>query len=152
MPNSDLDILAVDTIVGDDGQMPGISQPVTLDDINDVIYAASDPVSVRVEKLRHMKRDFQTRNNADVEGGFDHFIAAIDEGLDELQGPAEGFITPESLDEYDDPAGFDEHSAVDDPDPATTRIASGSVTSRVDLDADSTPDGEPTLNPASRID
>ena len=151
MPDSELDILAVDTVVGDDGQMPGISQPVTLDEIRDVIYA-TDPVAVRLEKLRHMRADFQTRNAADMETGFDAYIAEIDRGISELTGEAEGFITPESLDEFDDPQDQPtETSAVDDPDPATTRTASGSVSSPVDLDAGETPDGAPTTNPASRI-
>ena len=152
MPDSDLDILALDSEPGGDGDIPGYALPISMDDIQDVIFAASDPVNVRVEKLQRMRQEFVSRAAADMESDYDDYIAEIDRGLDELQGPADGFITPESLDEYDDPAGFDEHSAVDDPDPATRRVASGSVSSNIDLDADSTPDGEPTVNPVSRID
>ena len=151
MPESELGVLAVDTVVGDDGQMPGISQPVTLDEIRDVVFEDIS-VDARLEKLRQMKSDFQTRNMADVEGGFDHLIAEIDRGIAELTGGADGAAVPSVLDNVDNAASFDEDSAVDDPDPATTRTGSGSVTSRVDLDAAHTPDGEPTTNPASRID
>ena len=151
MPDSNLDILALDAQLGDQGDIPGYALPVSMDDIQDIIHAASDPVVARVEKLQKLRQEFVSRASADMESDFDDYIAEIDRGLEELQCPADGFITPESLDEYDDPAGFDEHSAVGDPDPATTRVASGSVSSTVDLDADSTPDGEPTLNPASRI-
>ena len=112
MPDSELDILAVDTVVGDDGQMPGIAQPVTIDEIRDVIYA-TDPVSVRLQKLRQMKSDFQTRNMADTEGGFDEYITVIDRGIAELTGGADGFVAPGTLDEFDDAAGGDEQSSVD---------------------------------------
>ena len=151
MPESELGVLAVDTVVGDDGQMPGIAQPVTLDEIRDVVFEDIS-VEARLEKLRQMKSDFQTRNMADVEGGFDGYIAEIDRGIAELTGGADGSAEPSVLDNVDHAASFDEDSAVDDPDTPTTRTASGSVSSDVDLDAGHTPDGEPTLNPASRID
>ena len=151
MPESELGVLAVDTVVGDDGQMPGLAQPVTLDEIRDVVFEDTS-VEARLEKLRQMKSDFQTRNMADVEGGFDHYIAEIDRGIDELTGGADGSAEPSVLDNVDHAASFDEDSAVDDPDGPTTRTASGSVSSDVDLDAGHTPEGEPTVNPASRID
>lgn len=153
MPNSDLDILAVDAQLGSDGDLPGLSQPITMDEINDVIYAASDSVAERVEKLQMIRQDLVARNTADFVDSYDDYISAIDAGLAELQGEADGFITPESLDEFDDPEGLPtETSAVDDPDPARPRTASGSVSSRFDPDTAHTPDGAPTTNPASYID
>ena len=152
MPHSDQDILALDTELGDDGDLPGLAQPVTMDEIQDIIFAASDPVSLRVEKLQALRQEFVSRNAAATDDSFQPYIDEIDRGLSELQGEADGFIVPESLDEFDDPAGFDEDSAVDDPDPASTRVGSGKVSSPIDLDAAHTPDGDPTLNPASRID
>ena len=112
MPESELGVLAVDTVVGDDGQMPGLAQPVTLDEIRDVVFEDIS-VEARLEKLRQMKSDFQTRNMADVEGGFDHYIAEIDRGIDELTGGADGSAEPSVLDNVDHAASFDEDSAVD---------------------------------------
>jgi len=111
MPKSDLDIIANETPIGDDGQMPGISQPISLDEIRDVIFA-TDPVNVRLEKLRQMKRDFQTRNMADTEGGFDAYVTEIDRGIAELTGGADGAVAPGTLDEFDDAAAIDETTAL----------------------------------------
>lgn len=153
MPDSDLDILALDAQLGDQGDIPGYALPVTMDDIQDVIHAASDPVNVRVEKLQKLRQEFVSRASADLQTDYADYIAEIDRGLDELQGGADGFIVPEALDEFDDPEGLPtETNAVFDGDPATAVTASGKVSSPVDLDADSTPDGAPTTNPASRLD
>ena len=152
MTESNLDILARTSELGDQGDIPGYANPVSMDEINDIIHAASDPVVVRVEKLQKLRQEFVSRASADFQTDYGDYIAEIDRGLDELQGPADGFIVTGALDEFDDPAGLPtETSAMDDPDPAATRLASGSVSSPIDLDADSTPDGEPTTNPASRI-
>ena len=111
-PNPDLDIIAATTELSGDAYQPGISQPVTLDEITDIIHA-TDPVEVRIQKLKTLRAEFESRNTAVHADSFQAYIDEIDRGLAELQGPADGSIVPGALDEFDNAAGFDEESAVD---------------------------------------
>lgn len=100
MPDSDLNVMAVDTAIDSDGYAPGIAQPTTLDEITD-IYMAESPREERLAQLREIRQEMVARNNADSEAGFSELIAEIDRGIDYLNGRAEGTATPASLESKD---------------------------------------------------
>jgi len=100
MPDSDLNVMAVDTAIDSDGYAPGIAQPTTLDEITD-IYMAESPREERLAQLREIRQEMVARNNADSEAGFNELIAEIDRGIDYLNGRAAGTATPASLENKD---------------------------------------------------
>lgn len=100
MPDSDLNVMAVDTAIDSDGYAPGIAQPTTLDEIKD-IYMSEQPTHERLSQLRDIRQEMVARNNADSEAGFDDLIAEIDRGIDYLNSRAEGTATPNSLENKD---------------------------------------------------
>lgn len=96
MPDSDLNVMAVDTAIDSDGFAPGIAQPTTLDEIKD-IYMSERPKQERLAQLREIRQELVARNSADSEAGFDNLIAEIDRGIGHLSSKAEGSTTPDSL-------------------------------------------------------
>jgi len=100
MPDSDLNIMAVDTAINSDGYAPGIAQPTTLDEIKD-IYMSENPKADRLAQLREIRQEMVARNSADSEAGFKDLIAEIDRGIGYLTGRSEGSATPASLQNKD---------------------------------------------------
>ena len=100
MPDSDLNVMAVDTAIDSDGYAPGIAQPITLDEITD-IYMAEGPKEERLAQLRDIRQEMVARNNADSEAGFGELITEIDRGIDYLNSSAEGTAAPASLENKD---------------------------------------------------
>jgi hypothetical protein len=100
MPDSDLNVMAVDTAIDSDGFAPGIAQPTTLDEITD-IYMSERPKQERLEQLREIRQEMVARNSADSEAGFDDLIDEIDRGIGYLTGRSEGTATPASLQNKD---------------------------------------------------
>jgi len=96
MPDSDLNILAVDTAINAEGHSPGIAQPVSLDEIKD-IYMSDLSKSERVTKLNELRNEFVSRQSADVEAGFGPLIEEIERGLAYLNKDAEGFVSSNTL-------------------------------------------------------
>lgn len=100
MPDSDLNVMAVDTAIDSDGYAPGIAQPTTLDEITD-IYMSENPKEERLAQLREIRQEMVARNSADSESGFDDLIAEIDRGIGYLTSQAEGTAGPGSLQNKD---------------------------------------------------
>lgn len=100
MPDSDTNVMAVDTAINSDGYAPGIAQPTTLDEIKD-IYMSETSKSDRLAQLREIRQEMVARNSADSEAGFDDLIAEIDRGIDYLNGKGEGTATASSLENKD---------------------------------------------------
>jgi len=57
MPDSDLNVLAVDTEISSDGYMPGLANPTTIDEIRDIYLSSQFPVRARVEQLQELRAE-----------------------------------------------------------------------------------------------
>jgi hypothetical protein len=64
------EVRSVDTVVGDDGDMPGISQELTTDDIDDVAFDPNLSSGERRERLMELRDEIDTRRFGDVENAF----------------------------------------------------------------------------------
>ena len=89
-------VVPVDQMVGGDGDMPGLSQPVTTDDIQDILMSDA-PLEDRKQRLLGMRHDMEARAAGDLGGEFEPIIAEIDGALATLEGPADTYATRGSL-------------------------------------------------------
>lgn len=64
------EVRSVDTVVGDDGDMPGISQELTTDDIDDIAFDPNLSSGERHERLMELRDEMATRRFGDVENAF----------------------------------------------------------------------------------
>lgn len=106
MPDSNLNILAVDTQINSDGYMPGLSNPTTQAEIQDIYLSNQFPVHERIAQLTQLRQEMVVRNSADVEEGLLDLIAEIDQGLEKLNSGGRGNADPDvtnSLDTAVDP-------------------------------------------------
>lgn len=60
------DVRAVDVQVGEDGDMPGISQELTTDDIDDIAFDPNLTVGERHERLLELRDEMNTRRFGDI--------------------------------------------------------------------------------------
>jgi hypothetical protein len=86
--------LAEDYRVGDDDDMPGLNEPISIDDIDAVLFSASGSLEDRRETLTAMLGELQTRQSMDADSDMQTDIQAL---MDRIQDALA------SLDE--DPAG-----------------------------------------------
>ena len=86
--------LSADFDVGDDSDIPGYGQPITIDDIDAVVNSARGTVAERREILGSMLDDLRARQGMDETEEFDYLIDRIDDALAALDLPADGIGTP----------------------------------------------------------
>lgn len=85
-------VLAENAATGGDGDAPGITQDITLDDIQ-AIALSSRPVDERREELGAVRRTLETREHADRGHEFDPLLEEVRRMEDELtpaDPPVEG--------------------------------------------------------------
>lgn len=92
----ELGVVPVDQMVGGDGDTPGLSQPVTTDEIQDVLMG-DQPLEERKMRLMEMRRDLESRASGDLGGEFQPLIAEIDGALATLEGPGDTYASRGSL-------------------------------------------------------
>lgn len=95
MPDSDLNILAVDTAINADGYMPGLANPTTVEEIRDIYLTSQFPVKKRFEQLQELRAEMVARDSADVEDGLNALILEIDRGLAKLNAAVRGSADPD---------------------------------------------------------
>ena len=93
---NELGVVPVDQMVGGDGDTPGLSQPITVDEIQDVTMSDAS-VADRVARLEGMRRDLNARASGDMGNEFGELIAEIDGALATLNGPADTYAARGSL-------------------------------------------------------
>ena len=105
--------LAEDFRVGDDDDMPGLDEPITMDDIDAVLFSPSGSIEERRETLVSMLNDLDTRRSmeADSDMGTDlqALVDRIEDALASLDADATGDGTPGAF-------GFDPADRVEQPD------------------------------------
>ena len=94
--DNELGVVPVDQMVGGDGDTPGLSQPITTEDIQDVLMSDA-PVADRVARLEGMRRDLEQRAGGDMGNEFSELITEVDGALATLNGPADTYATRGSL-------------------------------------------------------
>lgn len=63
--NHTADVVSQETDVGDDGDAPGISQPLSQAEIDELLYGDGWSAEDRLERLRDFRDDLQSREAAD---------------------------------------------------------------------------------------
>lgn len=95
MPDSDLNVTAVDTAMNSDGYMPGLANPTTATEIKDIYMSSEFPTSARIAQLRELRQEMVARDKLDVEAGFQGLIDEIDRGLAFLESDGRGSSDPD---------------------------------------------------------
>ena len=85
----------------DNADQPGIAQPYSQSEVEDLLYGADRPASERLARLRELRDESRTRESGDW-GGEDPaaLLVEVDRAIDELSGSLGG------ADDADDFAGL----------------------------------------------
>lgn len=105
------EVRPVDMEVGGDDDMPGISQELTTDDIDDVAFDTSLSVADRREELMGLLAEIRTRRASDYMGDMTQIVGHLEDRIAALSNPQESETILEST-------GMDADSRSDDDDPA----------------------------------
>lgn len=105
------EVRPVDMDVGGDDDMPGISQELTTDDIDDVAFDTSISVADRREELMGLLAEIRTRRAGDFMGDMSQIESHLEDRIASLSNPQESETILEST-------GMDTDSRSDDDDPA----------------------------------
>jgi len=73
----------IDAQIGGDGDIDGIAQTITADDINAVLMSPQ-PVDQRLETLRSMRSELEARSHADFGNEMAPLINDLDAAIDQL--------------------------------------------------------------------
>ena len=95
MPDSNLNVLAVDTAINSDGYLPGLANPTTVAEIRDIYLSSQFSTAERIQQLRDLRSEMVARQSADVEAGFHGLISEIDAGLAKLESDGRGSADPD---------------------------------------------------------
>lgn len=101
MPDSDLNIHAVDTTINAEGYMPGPANPTTLAEIKDTYMSSQFPTAQRIQQLQELRRDMVARKTVDTDNDMDSLIQEIDRGLAFLQSDGRGDVGPDTINTLD---------------------------------------------------
>ena len=93
---SELGVVPVDQMVGGDGDTPGLSQPITVDEIQDVLMS-DEPVEQRRNRLMEMRDDLVARSSGDQGREFEPLLDEVNGAIATLDGPADTFGTREAV-------------------------------------------------------
>ena len=111
--DNELGIVPVDQMVGGDGDTPGLSQPVTSDEIQDILVS-EHPIEERRMRLMELRNDLIARDSGDLGNEFEALIAEIDGAIATLDGPGDIVGTRDALGLDADERQNDELRALDD--------------------------------------
>ena len=100
------DIVPVDEEIGGNGDMPGISQPITQDVVDDILNDPSLLVEERQARLEELRRQIGARESADLGGDMSALELQLNEALNILAGGGHTYGGLEA-------AGMDPHDRAD---------------------------------------
>lgn len=105
------DVRPVDMEIGGDDDMPGISQELTSDDIDDIAFDTTISVADRREQLMGLLAEIRTRRASDYMGDMSQILGHLEDRIASLSNPQESETILEST-------GMDADARSDDDDPA----------------------------------
>ncbi|RLQ86938.1 hypothetical protein [Notoacmeibacter ruber] len=82
-------IVPDDRSVGDDGDSPGISQEITVDDLEGIAFS-SQPRDERLRRLREIRNEIYARQSADRGHDFDGLLTEVERLIAEIDGDEDG--------------------------------------------------------------
>ena len=94
--DSELGVVPVDQMVGGDGDTPGLTQPITIDDIQDALFS-EQPLERRRMRLLEMRDDLRARQAGDTGGEFDALVSEVERALATLDQPGDVVGTRDAL-------------------------------------------------------
>jgi hypothetical protein len=117
-PRND-EVRAVDMEVGGDDDMPGISQELTTDDVDDIALDPNLAVSERTARLMDLRDELDTRRAGDYLGDMEGIRAHLEDRLASLGNPQESETVLESTGMYPGDRSDDDDPAdhIDDEEP-----------------------------------
>ena len=103
MPDLDPQIttLPVDTAIDGEDYMPGLSNPVTAAEIQDIYMDARVPVTERLDALAQLKQEMVARDAADTLPDTKALIDQIDSAIATLNETGDGTADPAMLSSLD---------------------------------------------------
>ena len=101
--------LAEDYEVGDDSDLPGDDQPITQDDIDEILNSPNATVEERRAMLLELLNDIGARRGMDAVNEYDSLAGEIDAALATLDTTGDGIGTPGAY-------GFDPEDRAQSPD------------------------------------
>ncbi|MDP3738884.1 MAG: hypothetical protein Q8R02_15930 [Hyphomonadaceae bacterium] len=118
-PRSSDEVRAVDMEIGGDDDMPGISQELTTDDIDDIAFDPNLTVGERTERLMELRDEFYQRRSGDYMGDMEGIRARLSDRLASLGNPQESETVLESTGMYPGDRSDDDDPAdhIDDEEP-----------------------------------
>ena len=86
--DNELGVVPVDQMVGGDGDTPGLTQPITIDEVQDALFS-EQPLERRRMRLMEMRDDLRARQVGDTGNEFDALIDEVERALATLDGPGD---------------------------------------------------------------
>ena len=91
-----LGVVPVDQMVGGDGDTPGLSQPITSDEIQDVLMS-EHPLEQRRARLVEIRNDLASRDAGDRGNEFGPLLAEVESAIATLEGDGDVLGTRDAL-------------------------------------------------------
>jgi hypothetical protein len=134
------EVLPQNTGLDDDAFPPGIAQPVSQAEIEELLYGNGRPAEEREARLREIRDDLRARDSADLgEHEMSALIREIDQAISRLELRGEG-MDPSSVDQNPEDhretlaPDSDERKAIEDADEASVEDDIGEVLSPEEWD------------------
>ena len=105
------DVRPVDMEIGGDDDIPGISQELTTDDVDDIAFDAHLSVDERRHQLMGLLEEMRTRRSGDFMGDMEEIASHIRDRISALGNPQESETVLESTGMYPDDRSDDDDPA-----------------------------------------
>ncbi|MEF2550822.1 hypothetical protein VQ042_05495 [Aurantimonas sp. A2-1-M11] len=90
------EVVAIDQEPGGDADQPGIAQPISRDEIDDLINNSQMPIEEREARLHEIAQRLGTRENIDLGDEFDPMREQVNEALNMLASGGHSYGTLDS--------------------------------------------------------
>lgn len=97
--NSNGDVVGQDTDIGEDDDIPGIGQPLSQTEIEELLYSDEWPTEVRLQRLRAYRDELQSREAADFGADDPHtLLREVNSAIASLEAASGEEMDPSSVD------------------------------------------------------
>ena len=97
--NSNGDVVGQDTEIGEDDDIPGIGQPLSQAEIEELLYSDQWPTEVRLDRLRAYRAELQSREAADFGADDPHtLLREVESAIASLEAASGEEMDPSSVD------------------------------------------------------
>lgn len=92
-------VLPIDTDLGGDADQPGNSQPISQDEVDDILLDVDTPREERLMRLQELRDRVYSRSTADTTNDMEALMLSLDQAIADLKGQQAGeFMPAESVD------------------------------------------------------